>query len=156
VMSHELRHPQNMININVELLARMPEIRQKPTFVRAATIIRNAVMSQAKIIDDLMDMSRVRTGKLSLTMAPLAPGYVVQGIVDAMRADPDSSQVRVEIRNEAEGAYVLADVVRFEQVVMNLLSNAVKFTPAGGRVELRLVREEGQLRIDVTDNGQGI
>jgi two-component system CheB/CheR fusion protein len=156
VMSHELRHPLNMININVELLARVPEIRKSPSFARAAGVIRNAVMSQAKIIDDLMDMSRVRTGKLSLSMAPVSLGHVVQGIVDVERADPAAREIAIEVVNEADGMHVLADVVRIEQVLMNLLGNAVKFTPAGGRIVVRLRPEDGQLRVDVCDTGQGI
>ncbi len=156
VMAHELRHPLNMININVELLARMPEIRHSPTFLRAASIIRNSVMSQAKIIDDLMDMSRVRTGKLSLSMAPVLPEMVVRGIVEVMRADPAAQDVAIDLSGSAEGLYVMADAVRIEQVLMNLLSNAIKFTPKGGRVALGLGRDDGLLRIDVTDSGQGI
>jgi two-component system CheB/CheR fusion protein len=156
VMSHELRHPLNMIHINVELLSRMPELRQSPTFMRAASIIRNAVMSQAKIIDDLMDISRVRTGKLSLTMAPVVLDAVVQGIVDVARSDPGARDLVIELSGSADGAAVLADMVRVEQVVMNLLSNAVKFTPKGGRIEVRLGREDGAVRIDVCDSGQGI
>jgi two-component system CheB/CheR fusion protein len=156
VMSHELRHPLNMIHINVELLARMPELRQSPVFMRAASIIRNAVMSQAKIIDDLMDISRVRTGKLSLTMAPVMLDAVVQGIVDVARSDPASNDLNISISGSAGGATVLADVVRVEQVILNLLSNAVKFTPKGGRIEARLGREDGFVRVDVVDSGQGI
>ncbi|MEW6369499.1 MAG: CheR family methyltransferase [Pseudomonadota bacterium] len=156
VMAHELRHPLNMININVELLARMPELRHSPTFLRAASIIRNSVMSQAKIIDDLMDMSRVRTGKLSLTMAPVLPEMVVRGMVEVMRADPAAQDIAIEMSGEAEGLYVMGDAVRLEQVLMNLLSNALKFTPKGGRIEVHLGRENSQVRIDVSDNGQGI
>ena len=156
VMAHELRHPLNMININVELLARMPEIRQSPAFLRAATIIRNSVMSQAKIIDDLMDMSRVRTGKLSLAMAPVLPDLVVRGIVEVMRADSASQDIAIELSGSADGLYVMADAVRIEQVLMNLLSNALKFTPRGGRVAVQVERDDGLLRIDVIDSGQGI
>jgi two-component system CheB/CheR fusion protein len=156
VMSHELRHPLNMIHINVELLSRMPELRQSPTFMRAATIIRNAVMSQAKIIDDLMDISRVRTGKLTLTMAPVALDAIAHGIVDVARSDPGARDVCIEISGGADGAVVLADVVRIEQVLMNLLSNAVKFTPAGGHIDVHLAREDGFVRVDVLDDGQGI
>ncbi len=156
VMAHELRHPLNMININVELLARMPEIRQSSAFLRAATIIRSSVMSQAKIIDDLMDMSRVRTGKLSLAMAPVLPDLVVRGIVEVMRADPASQDIAIELAGSADGLYVMADAVRIEQVLMNLLSNALKFTPKGGRVAVQLERDDGLLRIDVIDSGQGI
>lgn len=156
VLSHELRHPLNMININVELLSRMPEIRKSTPFMRAATIIRNAVVSQAKIIDDLMDMSRVRTGKLSLAMSPVAIGPLLQGIVEVQRADPATRDIGIDVVNEADGAYALADMVRVEQVAMNLLSNAVKFTPAGGRIEVRIARDAGQVRVDVVDSGQGI
>ncbi len=100
VMSHGLRHPLNMIHINVELLSRMSELRQSPQFMRAASIIRSSVMSQAKIIDDLMDMSRVRTGKLSLTTAPVVldtlpkcaslPAIAITG----MRRDADIARAR--------------------------------------------------------------
>ncbi|WP_200934118.1 CheR family methyltransferase [Massilia sp. Leaf139] len=156
VMSHELRHPLNMININVELLSRMPEIRKSAPFMRAANIIRNAVLSQAKIIDDLMDMSRVRTGKLSLAIAPLALGAVLRNVAEVQRADPATGDIRIEVIDEAEGVYVMADLVRIEQVVMNLLSNAVKFTPGGGHIEVRLAREDNGARVDVVDSGQGI
>lgn len=156
VMSHELRHPLNMIHINVELLARMPELRQSPQFMRAATIIRSSVMSQAKIIDDLMDMSRVRTGKLSLTMAPVVLDTLLPGMVDVARNDPAAKDLRIAFSGGADGMPVLADVVRIEQVVMNLLSNAIKFTPGGGCIEVHLEREEEALRIDVIDSGQGI
>ena len=156
VMAHELRHPLNMININVELLARMPELRHSPTLLRAASAIRNSVMSQAKIIEDLMDMSRVRTGKLSLTMAPVLPEVVVRGMVEVMRADPAARDIAIELSGGVDGLYVMADAVRLEQVLMNLLSNALKFTPKGGRVEVRLDREDGAVRIDVCDSGQGI
>jgi len=156
VMSHELRHPLNMIHINVELLSRMQELRASPTFMRAAAIIRSSVMSQAKIIDDLMDMSRVRTGKLSLSMAPVVLDKLLQDMVDVARNDPAAKDLRIDFTGGADGLPVLADVVRIEQVVMNLLSNAIKFTPAGGRIEIHLEREKEALRIDVTDSGQGI
>lgn len=156
VMSHELRHPLNMIHINVELLSRMPELRQSPNFMRAATIIRSSVMSQAKIIDDLMDMSRVRTGKLSLAMAPLVLDALLPGMVEVARNDPAAKDIQIAFGGGADGMPVLADVVRIEQVVMNLLSNAIKFTPGGGRIDVHLAREGDQLRIDVTDTGQGI
>jgi two-component system CheB/CheR fusion protein len=156
VMSHELRHPLNMIHINVELLSRMPELRQSPTFMRAAAIIRNSVMCQAKIIDDLMDMSRFRTGKLSLTMSPVVLDAMLQGIVDVMRNDPATHELQIDLAGDSGGMPVLADVVRIEQAVLNLLSNAVKFTPPGGRIELRLGRDEGFIRLDVSDTGQGI
>ncbi|WP_306395199.1 CheR family methyltransferase [Telluria beijingensis] len=156
VMSHELRHPLNMIHINVELLSRMQELRQSPTFMRAAAIIRNSVMSQAKIIDDLMDMSRVRTGKLTLSMAPVMLDTLLPGMVEVARNDPAARDLRIGFSGGADGLPVLADVVRIEQVVMNLLSNAIKFTPAGGAIDVHLAHEGESVRIDVNDSGQGI
>lgn len=156
VMSHELRHPLNMIHINVELLSRMPELRQSQKFMRAASIIRSSVMSQAKIIDDLMDMSRVRTGKLTLTMAPVVLDVMLQDLVEAARNDPAAGGIQIMFSGGADGLPVLADVVRIEQVVMNLLSNAIKFTPSGGSIEVHLAHEAESVRIDVRDSGQGI
>ena len=156
VMAHELRHPLNLIHINVELLSRLPELRQLPAVVRSTGVIRHAVLTQAKLIDDLLDMSRVHTGKLTMSMAPVELGPLVQGAVDALRADPASARLALAVRAEVSGLRVMADGVRIEQVVMNLLSNAVKFTPPGGSITLTLAREDGAARIDVSDTGQGI
>jgi len=156
IMAHELRHPLNLIHINVELLSRLPEIRQMPTVLRSTSVIRNAVLSQAKLIDDLLDMSRVRTGKLTMSMAPVELAPLVLGAVDAVRADPAASRLTIEVEADAPDLRVMADSVRIEQVAMNLLSNAVKFTPPGGTITLRLARDDGSARIEVCDNGQGI
>jgi two-component system CheB/CheR fusion protein len=88
IMAHELRHPLNLIHINVELLSRLPETRQVAAVLRSTGAIRNAVLSQAKLIDDLLDMSRVHTGKLTMSMAPVELAPLVRGAIDAVRADP--------------------------------------------------------------------
>jgi two-component system CheB/CheR fusion protein len=155
IMAHELRRPLNLIHINVELLARLPELRQLAPAARAAGVIRNAVLSQTKIIDDLLDMSRVRTGKLTLSMAPLDLAQVAQAAIEATRADPAASALTVELQGAEVSLKVLADPVRMEQVLMNLLSNAVKFTPAG-KVTMALSREQDEARVDVIDTGQGM
>jgi two-component system CheB/CheR fusion protein len=156
IMAHELRHPLNLIHINVELLSRLPDLRASSLATRATDVIRHAVLSQAKLIDDLLDMSRVRTGKLTMQMAPVTLLPLVQNAVDAVRADPGAARLAIDLQADDPDLSVLADSVRVEQVVMNLLSNAVKFTPAGGSVSVRLGREDGQARIDVSDTGQGI
>jgi two-component system CheB/CheR fusion protein len=156
VMAHELRHPLNLIQISVELLARLPELRKMPAVARSAGVIRSAVQSQAKLIDDLLDMSRVRTGKLALALAPLDLVPLVRRAVDAVRAAPGGAGLAVTVEAGEATLPVLADNVRIEQVVMNLLGNAVKFTPEGGTVVVHLGREEDMARIDVVDSGQGI
>jgi two-component system CheB/CheR fusion protein len=156
IMAHELRHPLNLIHINVELLSRLPDLRGLPVVARATGVIRHAVLSQAKLIDDLLDMSRVRTGKLTMQMAPVQLLPLVQGAVDAVRADPVAGRLAIDLEADDPGLGVMADSVRIEQVVMKLLSNAIKFTPPGGSVSVRLGREDGLARIDVSDTGQGI
>ena len=156
IMSHELRQPLNMISINADLLSRMAEVRAAATALRCTEAIRTSVLSQAKIIEDLLDLSRIRTGKLALHVAPLDAGKTVGAIVDVARADPSARGLEIAAIGLDAGLVVMADAVRFEQVVMNLLSNAVKFTPQGGRIEVRLGHEDGALRLDVLDTGQGI
>jgi two-component system CheB/CheR fusion protein len=156
IMAHELRHPLNLIHINIELMSRLAEIRQSAVGSRSAAVIRNAVLSQAKLIDDLLDMSRVRTGKLTMSMAPVALEPLVQGAVDAVRADPVAGKLSIALETDGSAPTLFADSVRVEQVVMNLLSNAVKFTPPGGSIAVRVGCEAGVARIDVRDTGEGI
>jgi two-component system CheB/CheR fusion protein len=155
IMSHELRQPLNMISINAELMSRIPEVRASTTAQRCTEAIRASVVSQAKIIEDLLDLSRVRTGKLALSVAPIHVGKTVASIVDVARADPSARGLSIEASIDDE-LVVMADAVRFEQIVLNLLSNAIKFTPHGGKVEVSMRAEDGAMRLDVIDSGQGI
>ncbi|MUI15563.1 PAS domain S-box protein [Massilia dura] len=156
VMSHELRHPLNLIYINVELLSRLPAVRQSPPALRAASIIRNSVASQAKIIEDLMDMSRVSTGKLALACRDVDLTDIAVRLIDMMRADPVVAGLTLRLLPPDEPLVVSVDPVRIEQVMLNLLSNAVKFTPAGGTVALKLWRDDRMAVVEVEDNGAGI
>jgi len=156
IMSHELRHPLNMIHVNAELLARLPEVVQSNPANRAAQQVRTAVMSQAKIIDDLLDMSRVRTGKLALALGPVDIGAMVAVMVEAARADQATHGLAISVDIADEPVIVLADKVRVEQVLMNLLSNAIKFSPQDGRIDIGVDHDDNQARITVSDTGQGI
>jgi two-component system CheB/CheR fusion protein len=156
IMSHELRHPLNLIYINAELLTRLPEVRQSPAALRATGIIRNSVSSQAKIIDDLLDMSRLSTGKLSLARSEVDLCKLSAQIMDVLKEDPLVAPLRLQFVQPDTPLMVSADAVRIEQVVLNLLNNAVKFTPAGGTVALTLQVEDGHARLDVADTGAGI
>jgi two-component system, chemotaxis family, CheB/CheR fusion protein len=156
IMSHELRHPLNLIHINAELLVRIPDIVKSPVAAGAARIIRNAVLSQAKIIDDLFDLSRVNTGKLMLAISPLDLCEVAQSIVDVMQADPAAAALNITVEGCGEQVMIHADRVRVEQVLLNLLSNAIKFTPTGGCIDVRVRHEDDMVRLDVVDSGIGI
>ncbi|MEO5735002.1 MAG: chemotaxis protein CheB [Rubrivivax sp.] len=156
VMSHELKHPLNLIHVNAELLARMPEIREIATASRAAGIIQKTVASQARIIDDLLDLSRARTGKLRLDPEPVDWGALVRRIVDAMQPQAQAKNVRLTAEVVDPSPLALFDAVRAEQVAWNLLSNGLKFTPEGGAVHVTLDTEGEAMRLRVRDNGRGI
>ena len=156
VVSHELKNPLNLIHLNAELLARLPEAKALPSVVRAAETIRKTVMSQARIIDDLLDLLRMNTGKLSLNRAPVDWGQTVASVVDAVGGDAAEKSLTLEQRLADAPVVVDADAARLEQIVRNLLGNALKFTPAGGRVTVSLRREAGFGVLEVRDSGRGI
>lgn len=156
VMSHELRHPLNLISINAELLARLPAVRQSPPALRSAAIIRDAVSNQSKIIEDLMDMSRASTGKLSLALQDVDLVGMTSKIFDMMLTDPIVEDLTLTFTPHARPVVVAADTVRIEQVILNLLSNAIKFTPQGGNITVEVGIENDDARLDVTDSGVGI
>lgn len=156
IMSHELRHPLNMIHVSAELLSRLPEVVRSEPASRAAAQVRTAVMSQAKIIEDLMDMSRARTGKLTLAKAPVDIVEMASTIAEATRKDQTACGLAISVSVMDEPIIVLADRVRIEQVFMNLLSNAIKFTPNEGAISIAVTHNENEARIVFRDTGQGI
>ncbi|MEJ8852295.1 CheR family methyltransferase [Variovorax rhizosphaerae] len=154
VMSHELKNPLNLIMVSTELIGRSPEVQVVPRLSRAVDTIRRTVHAQAQIIDDLLDLSRLQTGKLTLSRSPVKWLPIIERIVDAMRKDAEAKKVAVSL--EAEDLAIFADVVRVEQIFWNLVSNALKFTPAGGTVQVRLTRDGHWALLEVQDSGRGI
>jgi PAS domain S-box-containing protein len=153
-LSHELRTPLNAI-LGWTWLLRSGNLDKDGTQRAVATIERNA-KSQSQIIDDLLDVSRIITGKLRLKVRRVDLTQVIEGAVDAVRPAADAKKIRLESQFDAEVPPVSADPNRLQQVIWNLLSNAVKFTPEGGRIEIALERAGGQARVRVTDSGIGI
>ncbi|HEX7060747.1 MAG TPA: MASE1 domain-containing protein [Woeseiaceae bacterium] len=154
-LSHELRSPLNAIVGWTHVLRQSPDAAELvPTAVE--TIERNA-LAQAKLIDDLLDMSRIMAGKVGLTLARARPVDIVTAAADALRpvAEGKGVDLLIDLGNAADLA-ITCDATRLQQVVTNLLGNGIKFTPAGGRVEAELAAEEHELRIVVRDTGQGI
>ncbi|HSX63918.1 MAG TPA: CheR family methyltransferase, partial [Pseudoxanthomonas sp.] len=97
VMSHELKHPLNLIGINSEILARLPEVRHSSDAARVVETLRRAVRSQAKIIDDLLDLSRMRTGKLRLNLYPVNVAELVTTIAESAKADVSASELELDL-----------------------------------------------------------
>jgi two-component system CheB/CheR fusion protein len=156
VVSHELKHPLNLISANTELIGRSAEARQNPTIARAADTIRRTVLGQAQIIDDLLDMSRLRTGKLSITRRPVDIKEVVQRICHTMQDEAERKDIDFRLSVPDEAVSIHADLTRVEQIVWNLVSNALKFTEGDGRIAVELTVDQQYVVLSVTDNGIGI
>lgn len=156
VMSHELKHPLNLIQLNAELLARLPEARGIPEISGAAMAIRQAVLGQAQIIDDLLDLSRINTGKLRLQIREFDVCETVRTIVSTMAEEAAEKRIALSLDVPDAPLPIEADPIRIEQIVWNLLSNALKFSSEGDRVDVRLAAEERGVRLEVSDTGAGI
>jgi signal transduction histidine kinase/ActR/RegA family two-component response regulator len=153
-LSHELRTPVNAIAGWTQIL-RSGQLDPEKT-ARALDVIERNARVQAQLIDDLLDISRVISGKLRLETLPVWPAEIVEAAVAAVLPAAGSKDIRVERALDSGAGPVLADPDRLQQVVGNLLGNAVKFTPRGGRVEVRLEERGGEVRLQVSDSGQGI
>jgi two-component system CheB/CheR fusion protein len=134
----------------------LPAAREIGPVREAADAIQRSVISQAKIIDDLLDLSRVRTGKLTLKFEPVDLAAVLRAVVDASADDAASNGIELSVSGIDAPLIVQADAVRFEQMLWNVVRNALKFTPQRGRVDLSLSRENGFACIEVADTGRGI
>ncbi len=153
-MSHELRTPLNAIFGWITLLRtrRLDEATQ----ARALETIERNARSQKRLIEDLLDVSRIVTGKIALELGDVVPQRVIEAAIATMQPAAQAKEVSiVQAFGEMTGT-VRGDPARLQQVVCNLLSNAVKFTPPGGRIDVELVTSGDQVQISVTDTGQGI
>jgi signal transduction histidine kinase/ActR/RegA family two-component response regulator len=152
--SHELRTPLATISLWTGLLGTGQLTPEKTRQALAA--IDASTTQQARLISDLLDTSSIASGKLRLHCAMVDLLVPIRAAFDAVRPLADERDVRMEIGAQARPATVWGDAGRLQQIVRNLLSNAVKFTPAGGRVTLRLDTQDGLVRLVVEDTGEGI
>ena len=154
-VSHEIRNPLNAVlgwtrilidRVNVE-----PEV-----LARALRVIDRNATAQARMIDDLLDVARIASGKLRLEMQPVDLVAVTLAAVDVIGPSAKAKQIEIRTRLDPRTSRVLGDQHRLQQVVWNLLSNAVKFTDAGGVVEVRVSPVDKLTQLVVTDTGRGI
>lgn len=156
VMSHELKHPLNLIQLNAEILRRLPSLKNISAASKAVGTICEAVTSQARIIDDLLDVARIRTGKLKLKTEAVDLRTILQGIHDVVLSEQHPCTVRLELPADGLPLMIEGDVTRLEQIIWNLLNNALKFSPAGSDIRLVLSHDEEQARLQVIDHGVGL
>ena len=152
-LSHELRSPLNAILGWTRILRtdKLPE----SDVARALDVIERNVTAQTKLIEDLLDVSRITAGKMQLTLRPISLATVAHTVVDSVRPVAEKHGVELSCLLDAS-VEITGDAERLQQAVQNLLDNAVKFTPAGGRVEVSLERHDDMARLRVSDSGQGI
>ena len=153
-ISHELRTPLSAI-LGWARMLRLGQLSKENEAKALDTIERNA-RAQAQLVDDLLDVSRIITGKLRMDVRPADPNSFIDAAVEAVRPAAEAKGVRMQKVIDTGPVSIPGDPVRLQQVVWNLLSNAIKFTPRGGRVQIRSERVNSHLEIVVSDTGQGI
>ena len=153
-LSHELRTPLNAI-LGWSRLLQSSSIPEERRAHAIDTVVRNAV-AQNQLIEDMLDLGRIISGKMRLTMLPVDLAQIVAAAIDVVQPTADARGVVLARTDTEPPLAVSGDAGRLQQVVWNLLSNAVKFTPRGGRVDVELVRRDAAMEIAVRDTGSGI
>jgi signal transduction histidine kinase/CheY-like chemotaxis protein len=153
-LSHELRTPMTPILGWAQILQR--SAHDNPQVLQAAEVIERNARAQNRIVDDLLDMSRIISGKVRLDVQALDMASVIGAAMDTVAAAAQARGISLEQEFEPGAGLTRGDPHRLQQVLWNLLSNAIKFTGAGGRVRVRLRRVGPDLEVEVADTGQGI
>jgi PAS domain S-box-containing protein len=153
-LSHELRTPLSAILGWAQVLRR--GTRDAADLQKGLTTIERNARAQAQLIEDLLDMSRITSGKVLLDMQTLAPAVFIDAAVETVRPAAEAKNIRLEKHYEADAGMIAGDPARLQQVIWNLLSNAIKFTPRDGLVQIHVRRAAGSVEIAVTDSGAGI
>jgi PAS domain S-box-containing protein len=153
-LSHELRTPMTAILGWSRLLPTMSP--DDPLFHEAVASISGGAQLQARLIDDILDVSRIVSGKMRLSPETIEIGHLVMNAADAVNATADAKQITISTTLSPGLGLMVADPTRVQQVIWNLLTNAVKFTPRGGAVQVSARRTASNVQITVTDSGEGI
>jgi CheY-like chemotaxis protein/nitrogen-specific signal transduction histidine kinase len=152
VLGHELRNPLAPIANAVQLMA----MKGDETTSQERRIIERQLVHVTRLVDDLLDVSRITSGRLALNRKPLRIAHVLEQVVDALQPSLHQRTLTLDVHEGVESSWVEGDEVRLAQVFNNLLVNAVKFTPAGGTIAVRAVREGDEVAVDIADSGIGI
>ena len=155
-LSHELRNPLNVILGYSELLLRMPEIEHSPRLAKMGEALKRNAQSQSQLINDLLDLSRLQRGKITLNRETVSLAAIIDSAVETVRADASAKDIGIRVNVSDQLFLVDGDRLRLQQIAWNLLNNAVKFTSAGGSIDISLSSEGESAVLAVEDTGQGI
>jgi signal transduction histidine kinase len=153
-LSHELRTPLNAILGWTRLLRTGPPDNSKLS--RGLEVIERNVNAQARMVEDLLDVSRITTGKMRVSTRGIELAPVVEAVLETLRPAAEAKEITVDADVDGRAGQVQADPERIQQVISNLIGNAIKFTPKGGHLDVRLARVEGDVELRVGDSGEGI
>jgi PAS domain S-box-containing protein len=153
-ISHELRTPLSPILAWSRMLREGGLEPERAS--HALEVIERSARTQAQLIEDLLDVSRIMAGKMRLDVRPVMLAPIVERALEVVRPSADAKGLRLHVVLDSEAGAVLGDDGRLQQVVWNLLANAVKFTPKGGRVQVSLARVDSHLEVAVADTGEGM
>ncbi|HXE49245.1 MAG TPA: ATP-binding protein [Ramlibacter sp.] len=152
ILGHELRNPLAPIATAVQLMALKGDDKTVPE----RRIIERQLFHVTRLVDDLLDVSRITSGRLAIRREPVRLTHVLSQVADSVRPSLDGRSLSLTLAPEMENAWVVGDEVRLVQIFSNLLVNAVKFTPAGGSIRVDAVVADGEAQVDVEDSGIGI
>jgi PAS domain S-box-containing protein len=153
-LSHEIRTPLNAVLGWTKILLGRPV--DPAMLTRALQVIDRNAVAQTRLIDDMLDMARIMSGKLRLDMQPVDLATIAIGAIDVLSPAATAKGISLLTKIDTAEPWMMGDADRIQQIVWNLLSNAVKFTDTGGRVTLGIVRDGDVLRLSVEDTGRGI
>lgn len=153
-LSHELRTPLTAILGWARILGGNNLAEDKRA--KAVEIITRNAKTQAQLIDDMFDISRIITGKMRLDVQSINPLEVIEAAIDSVRLRAETKMIRIQPVVDPQAGPIFGDPARLQQIIWNLLTNAIKFTPKGGRVLVRLTRINSHIEIEVSDTGEGI
>ncbi len=153
-VSHELRNPLNLILLWSRLL--LSNLRDEEKATRGLNAIDRAAQSQAQLIEDLLEFSKIESGRLRLDLQVTDLPVVVRAGVETMMPAAEAKAIDLQVIVDPRTGMIMGDPHRLQQALWNLLSNAVKFTPKGGKIQVRLMRINSQIELSVSATGQGI
>ena len=155
MLGHELRNPLAAIRTAVEVIGECEENDQE-LLTQHTQIIRRQSTNLSRLVDDLLDVARATAGKIVLNRQRLDLRDLTQRAIDGVKLAVGAQRHEITVETPAQPAVVFGDPVRLEQILANLLTNAIKYTPPGGKISIRVLREEHHARIRVADTGEGI
>jgi len=156
MLGHELRNPLTPISNAVAIMDRLGPAADTATLARMSSIIGRQLKQITRLVDDLLDVGRITSGKIHLESKPVRLCDVIDESIEMLRPSADAKQHALVFHSPSADPWITGDRARMIQVVCNLLNNAIKFTPDGGRIEVRLSEVGANAEVSVSDNGPGI